>query len=537
VPLLHPELDEEDRLERATRIGSQLAAGDVHLVDVLDAMREKTNGTDRILVIADQFEELFTRTPVADRARFAGELLDASRSRAVTVVLTLRADFYGHAVGLSRELSDGMQRGVVNVGPMRAEELRQAIVEPARLVGLELEPGLADIIVRDVVDRPGALPLMEHALTELAERSSGPVLTLQTYVEIGAVAGALAQTAERTFNALEPAEQVIARRVFVSLVQLGEGTADMRRRALIDELPLDATEVDVVETLVVRLADDNLVTTSAGAKAGERWAELTHEALIEGWKRFRDWLEADRDWLVLHRRLQQASAEWRTTHDDNLLFQDTRLIETQAAAAAHRNDVTEAERQFLQRATRRQAVRERTRYLGQTTGLATGAALGYAITFALAFWGQTPDASTAWLAFLTLFPLGALVGTSLGLSIWLTRARPRWQVPIATGVGALVSGVVYMLYALSFVPFASVLPYAGAGALLGAALGLSTNAERTWWHFSVSQARPIAAVLVGLWLTGYHGNLAFAIMASIVVGPLTLIGLRLTAVDGELLAA
>src|SRR5262249_20890130 len=134
---------------------------------------EHSERADRLLLVVDQFEELFTMTPEADRVPFFEALLAAAAASPVTLVLTLRADFYGQAIGLSRSLSGGIERGLVTLGPMPPEELRRAIEEPARRVGLAFEPGLVDTILRDVAKQPGSLPLLEYALTELWNKRSG----------------------------------------------------------------------------------------------------------------------------------------------------------------------------------------------------------------------------------------------------------------------------------------------------------------------------------------------------------------------------
>ena len=170
-------------------------------------------------MVVDQFEELITLTPKDDRLPFLSLLLAATEAGSeFTVLLTLRADYYS-AIYLDPRLSDGVQRGLVNVGAMMRDELRSAIEGPARWVGLEFEPGLVDRLLDDVGDEPGNLPLLEFALTELWERREGRRLTNAAYERLGGVAGAIGRRAEAVFARLPMEQQAAAPRLFGRLVR------------------------------------------------------------------------------------------------------------------------------------------------------------------------------------------------------------------------------------------------------------------------------------------------------------------------------
>ena len=186
---------------------------------VINRVIEKSNGTGRLLLVADQFEELFTVTPEPGRRPFAQALLHARGNAPVTVLVTLRADFYSQIITLDRELSDVLAPVQVNIGALTPDELRESITVPARLVGLEFESGLVDRILSDVGSEPGRLPLVEFALTEIWQRREGRRLTNQAYDEIEGVSGALARRAEAEFARLNPEEQTGAQRLFSRLVR------------------------------------------------------------------------------------------------------------------------------------------------------------------------------------------------------------------------------------------------------------------------------------------------------------------------------
>ena len=193
----------------------------------------------RLLLVVDQFEEVFTLCRgESEQQAFISNLLRAAAPDSggpTTVLITLRADFYPHCAAYA-----GLREALANrqeyIGPMSAAELRQAVERPAELGGWEFEPGLVDLILRDVSGAPGALPLLSHALLETWRHRRGRTLTLKSYAESGGVQGAIATTAETVFQSMPPVEQAITRSIFLRLTELGEGTQDTRRRVPLGEL-------------------------------------------------------------------------------------------------------------------------------------------------------------------------------------------------------------------------------------------------------------------------------------------------------------
>ena len=196
IPLLEPEMTETDRLVEVGKLASYLAEGHVSLRDVVARALEKQPGTDRLLLVVDQWEELYTLSQDEQaRRRFLDEVLEATAVGPLSVVFTLRGDFFGHVLGY-RPLADRLQDAVVNLGPMTREELEQAVEAPAHKVGLTFEPGLVKRILDDVGEEPGNLPLLEFVLTELWEERRGGQLLHAAYEAMGEVQGAIARRAE-----------------------------------------------------------------------------------------------------------------------------------------------------------------------------------------------------------------------------------------------------------------------------------------------------------------------------------------------------
>jgi class 3 adenylate cyclase/WD40 repeat protein/energy-coupling factor transporter ATP-binding protein EcfA2 len=290
------------------------------------------------LVVVDQFEELYTQCNEPERrARFVAGLL----SRSGPVVIGLRADFYGE-MSVDAALAASVAHNQVLLGPMRDDDLRRAIAEPARLAGLRLEPGLIDLVLRDVAGEPGALPLMSHALRETWERRDGRTLTVAAYHESGGVSSAIAQTADSVLDETPEPDRPLLRNVFLRLTEIGDDVEDTRRRVRIEELVPQGASADAVRTLLERLADARLVTLDEGT------AEVAHEVLIRRWPTLRRWLDEDREGIRLHRRLGDAARLWDAAGREPAdLYRGTRLDAAVEWASANGALLNATERDFL----------------------------------------------------------------------------------------------------------------------------------------------------------------------------------------------
>ncbi len=298
----------------------------------------------RTALIVDQFEELFTLCHDAfEREAFVENVLAAAEHERATVVLAVRADFYAHCAeypALRQALAEHQEY----VGALTAAELQRAIEAPAQQGSWELESGLVNLLLRDVGEEPGALPLLSHALLETWQRRRGRRLTLEGYAAAGGVQGAIAQTAETVFRQrLTPVQQALARRLFLQLTELGEGTQDTRRRAFMSDLIRSPGEHSEVRAVLEVLAEARLVTL------GRETVEVAHEALIREWPALREWLNHDRQSLRLHRQVTESAREWvRLDRDAGLTYRGARLAQTIEWAADHEAELSELERTFLQ---------------------------------------------------------------------------------------------------------------------------------------------------------------------------------------------
>jgi WD40 repeat protein/DNA-binding SARP family transcriptional activator len=311
--------------------------------------------SERSVVAIDQFEETFTTCEnELERAAFIAELgrIAGERDGRCVVVLALRADFYGRCAAYP-ELAGQLAANHVLVGSMQRDELRRAIELPARRVGLRVDTELADALVADVKDEPGALPLLSTALLELWQRRDGRRLRYTVYEQSAGVRGAVARLAEDAFRELDGEQQLIARGVLMRLAGEGAAGGVERRRVALAELETDRNE-DVAH-VVALLTDRRLLTVSSGT------VELAHEALMREWPRLRDWIDADREGLRIHRNFSAAALEWeKLGRDDGALYRGVRLTEAIEWNEAQQPRLNEIERAFLATA---EAARQRDRVM------------------------------------------------------------------------------------------------------------------------------------------------------------------------------
>jgi WD40 repeat protein len=304
--------------------------------------------TELVLLI-DQFEELFTLCPdPAIRAHVLDSLVIAAldeRSR-VRIVMTLRADFIDRPLQYV-DFGELLTRRSELVAPLTPDELERAVVGPAQRAGLALEDGLVAAIVADVGDQPGALPLLQHALSELFTRRAGRVLSRTSYTQIGGVSGALAQSADACYHTLDPEGQAVARRVLLALVSPGDGVEDTRRR--IQRVALrHAGPPGVVDTVLEQFGNARLLTFDHDPFSRVPTVEVAHEALLRAWPRLANWIDAARADLRLHQQLARSADEWQAAdRDPSFLASGVRREQYDALATSATLALSDGEQSYL----------------------------------------------------------------------------------------------------------------------------------------------------------------------------------------------
>ncbi len=311
-----------------------------------------------LVVVVDQFEEVFTLLEdEVERVHFLDLLYTAvtdPHSR-VRVIVTMRADFYDRPLHYP-EFGELMRSRMETVLPLSAGELERAIRRPAEMVGLTFEDGLVATILDEVHYQPGALPLLQYALTELFDRRQNRVLTRKAYQEIGGTVGALATRAEDIYEHLSPEGQTLTQQMFLRLVTLGEGIEDTRRRvpyaeiiALTESTTDYSSSVDLMEDVIDTFANYRLLSLDNDPGTRTPTVEVAHEAILREWDRLSYWLDESRDDIREERILARSSREWLDSGGDaSFLLRGSRLEYFASWAANTDLALTADERNFLE---------------------------------------------------------------------------------------------------------------------------------------------------------------------------------------------
>lgn len=311
VPLLYT--NKQTQNKELTQLAKALDDEQKNLSQIVQEIN-RCYPNQRLLLIIDQFEELYTSNPEKVQHCFIKQLLDVIETTKpptgeslpqFTLLITLRADFLGKVLDYAPFAKQLEESNDIKFGSMVMAELQSALEKPARKQGVKIEDGLTARILEDVGDEPGNLSLLEFALAQLWKNMSKDTITLQNYEAIGGVKQAIAKYANDFYHKLEkPEEQAILRCIMLQLVWPGEeGTYATRQVATRHQIGEDNWD------LVIRLADARLVVTSRN-KDEQDTVELVHEALIHHWQLLQKWIIENRNILIIKREIEMAAKEW-----------------------------------------------------------------------------------------------------------------------------------------------------------------------------------------------------------------------------------
>ncbi|NUT46181.1 MAG: WD40 repeat domain-containing protein [Saccharothrix sp.] len=332
-----------------TGLRDELARVPTRLADVLS-----TPPGSRVVIVVDQFEEVFTLATAEDGLDAFIAALCAGPP--IVAVVGLRADFYGRCTAHA-ELVHALRRGHLLLGPMSAVELREVIERPAGAVDLTVEGGLVEVMLADLGAEdghggrryePGALPLLSHSLAATWRNREVDELTLAGYRTAGGIRGAVTRSAERAFHALGAEEQQVARDLLLRMIQLGDGAQDTRRRLGRDALVRGSADPAAAEAVLRALVDARLVTLDADTVV------IAHEVLLRAWPRLQQWVDTDRARLLVRQRLTEAAEEWdRAGRHQSDLYRGPRLAAARQWADPADRDLPRVTRDFLTASLRR----------------------------------------------------------------------------------------------------------------------------------------------------------------------------------------
>ena len=294
----------------------------------------------RLVLLIDQFEELFTQTksPHTQAAfiHLITTITQTTNSR-IIVVLAMRSDFISHCA-THPELRTLMSQQFQLVGAMSPQELTKAITLPCLEVGAEIDPELVSRILTDMKGEPGALPLMSFALRDLFDQEKSAIgeqmdLTLKEYLDAGGIEQALERHAEQVFNNFTPDQKEVAKNIFSKLIETGQGRVDTRRTATLAELiPSGSTEEETLAVIELLAREGSRLITASASETdvtSETPSTITiaHEKLIDAWPWLRQLVDENRELISLQNQIFHDAQNWIKTDDKGYLYRGGRLLQ------------------------------------------------------------------------------------------------------------------------------------------------------------------------------------------------------------------
>jgi DNA-binding SARP family transcriptional activator/WD40 repeat protein len=291
----------------------------------------------RHTLVVDQAEEAVTLcADFGERERYFTALA-AHVGAGGGLVLSLRADHLGDLAPYP-DIARVLEEGLYLLGPMSEPDLRSAIEGPARRAGLRLEPGLVDLLAREVEGEPAALPLLSHVLREIWEHREGPTLTVDGHRATGGIRDAVAKSAESLYDSMDRAQRQRLRSLLLRLVMPTDDGEPVRARVPRAKVAAD----DAHRQLVEQLVDARLVSIDGDT------LQIAHEALVRVWPRLRDWLDDDLDGQRVFRHLADAADAWDAMgRPDSELYRGARLSRVLEWRDRASPDLNDTETDFL----------------------------------------------------------------------------------------------------------------------------------------------------------------------------------------------
>lgn len=305
---------------------------------------------NQLLLIVDQFEEIYTVTQkTEERDHFLAVLYEAATNphSQVRVLIVLRTDFY------DRLLQDAkwsllLSEHTLIVPMMSALELERAITGPAARAGVSLEDRLVPLLIGEVLERPGSLPILEYTLAELFDHQQNNMLTVEALHQMGGISGALTHRANCVFADADPETQTLIRQIFSRLITLGEGTECTRRRTLQSEIFSLSKDWERSHNIIETFSKYRILTLDYDARTRQPIVEIAHEVLIREWALLKTWTQEYQQAIRLQRFLALAASEWEaSSHNPGYLLPEARLLQFQEWEQLSAIQLTPSEYTFL----------------------------------------------------------------------------------------------------------------------------------------------------------------------------------------------
>jgi energy-coupling factor transporter ATP-binding protein EcfA2 len=310
IPFLAHDLNPFDQAKETKQLADGFRTKNVSLFDVTKEIIEKCAPNTRLLLIIDQFEELYALCPLTEEKDLFLELiLNAVHlskefgNPIFQVLISLRADFLGQIIS-HRRMSGYLSNADHKLGPMSSDELREAIELPAQKRNTVLEPGLSDYILKTCIPTNIPLPLISFSLKCLWDKEHESALTIRGFEEMGATELSLANYAEAIYEGLTKKDKIRSREIFIRLVCPGEGTEDVR--CMINRNEMISRNWPLISLFV----EKGLLIAERNQNNEIQHIEVVHDILFKEWGRLHGWIQDNRDFRLWRKRLQSKLWYW-----------------------------------------------------------------------------------------------------------------------------------------------------------------------------------------------------------------------------------
>ena len=319
-------LSQEDKLIRKTILATVLRSSSLGLVEVIKQL--KTDDFQNVLILVDQFEELFRFSKMEtmhsdqnESAAFVNLLLEACQSadQPIYVALTMRSDFIGECAKYP-ELTQMINDSHYLIPQMTREQKRMIIEGPVAVGGGKIAPRLTQQLLNDLGDNPDQLPILQHALMRtwqywVDHRKEGEPMDLRHYQAIGTLKEALSQHANEAYDSLNKREKEICEIMFKALTERGSENQGIRRPTKLGTIAAIAgVSEDEVERIVDRFREPgrSLLMPPYGIELqSDTVIDISHESLMRIWDRLKIWLDEESRAAQMYKKLSDAATKYQ----------------------------------------------------------------------------------------------------------------------------------------------------------------------------------------------------------------------------------
>lgn len=315
--------NQDERENKKSFYSAVLRSSSLGLVEALRFI--PNSGKENILLLVDQFEELFRykfnrkgQEALNEAGAFVKLLVEAvnQTEMPVYIVLTMRSDFIGECSNF-QELTSLINRSNYLIPQMTRNDFRDAVEGPVAVGGAQIEPALVQELLNDVGDNPDQLPILQHSMMRtwdywLKNSDKDKPIGISEYEAIGKMEKALSEHANEAYDELTEEGKRICEVLFKTITEKGADNRGVRRPTRLEDIA-EIAKAKVEEVIVViekfRVAGRSFITPSYEIPlTPESIIDLSHESLMRIWNRLKVWVEEESLAVQMYQRLSEASS-------------------------------------------------------------------------------------------------------------------------------------------------------------------------------------------------------------------------------------